>query len=307
MNDRSQMTPDWIAVDWGTSNLRAWAMDAGGKVLAHAESHDGMGKLARQDFEPALLRLIGPWLGDGGVPVVACGMVGSRQGWCEAPYRQVPCTPLDPKAQVLAPTSDPRLHVQIAPGLKQVSPADVMRGEETQIAGALRLDPGYDGILCLPGTHSKWAQISAGEVVSFQTFMTGEMFALLSEQSVLRHGMPGEGWDDVAFDTGLSDALSRPERIAARLFSLRAEGLLAGLQPATARSRLSGLLIGIELAAARPYWLGQRVTLIGAEKLSAAYARALRAQGVEARSLPATACTLAGLASLAPLTEAAPR
>jgi 2-dehydro-3-deoxygalactonokinase len=305
MNDGSQIAPVWIAVDWGTSNLRAWAMDAAGRILAEAVSDDGMGKLTRTGFEPALLRLIGPWLGGGSVPVVACGMVGSRQGWCEAPYRQVPCTPLDAAAQVLAPTMDPRLQVRIAPGLKQITPADVMRGEETQIAGALRLEPGYDGILCLPGTHSKWAQISAGEVVSFQTFMTGELFALLSEQSVLRHGLQGDGWDEAAFDAGLSDAISRPERIAARLFSLRAEGLLSGLPPASARSRLSGLLIGIELAAARPYWLGQRVTLIGAEKLSFAYARALMAQGVEAQTLPATACTLAGLASLAPLIEAA--
>ena len=305
MNDGSQIAPAWIAVDWGTSNLRAWAMDGAGRILGEAVSDDGMGKLTRTEFEPALLRLIGPWLGGGAVPVVACGMVGSRQGWCEAPYRQVPCTPLDAAAQVLAPTTDPRLHVHIAPGLKQTSPADVMRGEETQIAGALRLEPGYDGILCLPGTHSKWAQISAGEVVSFQTFMTGELFALLSEQSVLRHGMQGDGWDEAAFDAGLSDAISRPEKIAARLFSLRAEGLIAGLAPDAARSRLSGLLIGIELAAARPYWLGQRVTLIGAEKLSTAYVRALLAQGVEAQTLAVTACTLAGLASLAPLTETA--
>jgi 2-dehydro-3-deoxygalactonokinase len=305
MNAESQMKPAWIAVDWGTSNLRAWAMDGAGTILAEASSDDGMGKLARTEFEPALLGLIGPWLAAGPVPVIACGMVGSRQGWCEAPYRQVPCTPLDAAARVLAPTGDPRLHVRIAPGLKQASPADVMRGEETQIAGALRLHPDYDGILCLPGTHSKWAQISAGEVVSFLTFMTGELFALLSESSVLRHGMQGSGWDAAAFDIGISDALSRPERIAARLFALRAEGLIAGLAPAAARSRLSGLLIGIELAAARPYWLGQRVTLIGAETLSAAYARALSTQGVEASMLPATACTLAGLASLVPLAESA--
>ena len=296
--------PAWIAVDWGTSNLRAWAMAADGRVLAEATSDEGMGKLPREGFEPALLRLIGPWLGAHS-PVVACGMVGSRQGWCEAPYRSVPCTPLDRAAQVMAPTTDPRLRVSIAPGLKQTSPADVMRGEETQIAGALRLLPGYDGVLCLPGTHSKWVHISAGEVVSFQTFMTGEMFALLSEASVLRHGMQGEGWDDTAFDTGVGDALSRPERLGARLFSLRAEGLIAGLSPQAARARLSGLLIGTELAAAKPYWLGQRVTLIGAEKLSAAYARALAAQGVEAQRLNATECTLAGLASLAPQTEAA--
>jgi 2-dehydro-3-deoxygalactonokinase len=250
------------------------------------------------------VRLIGAWLGDG-APVVACGMVGSRQGWCEAPYRAVPCSPVDRAGLVAAPVTDARLKVWIAPGLKQVSPADVMRGEETQIAGALRLMPGYDGVLCLPGTHSKWVHVSAGEVVSFQTFMTGEMFALLSEASVLRHGMQGGGWEDAAFDAGVSDALSKPEKLGARLFSLRAEGLIAGLSPSAARARLSGLLIGTELAAAKPYWLGQRVTLIGAEKLSAAYARALQAQGVEAARLNATDCTLAGLASLSPISEAA--
>lgn len=296
--------PAWIAVDWGTSNLRAWAMAADGRVLAEATSDEGMGKLSRDGFEPALVRLIGPWLA-GSPPVVACGMVGSRQGWCEAPYRTVPCTPLDMAGQVTAPTTDPRLRVSIAPGLKQNSPADVMRGEETQIAGALRLLPGYDGVLCLPGTHSKWVHISAGEVVSFQTFMTGELFALLAEASVLRHGMQAEGWDDAAFDAAVSDALSRPERLGARLFSLRAEGLIAGLSPQAARARLSGLLIGTELAAARPYWLGQRVTLIGAEKLSAAYARALGQQGIEAQRMSATDCTLAGLASLSLQTEGA--
>jgi 2-dehydro-3-deoxygalactonokinase len=300
------VSPTWIAVDWGTSNLRAFAMAADGRVLAEASSDEGMGKLTRDGFEPALLRLVTPWLADQ-PPIVACGMVGSRQGWCEAPYRTVPCTPLDRTALVTAPTTDPRLRVTIAPGLKQTQPADVMRGEETQIAGALRLMPGYDGVFCLPGTHSKWVHVSAGEIVSFQTFMTGEMFALLSEASVLRHGMQGGGWDDAAFDTGVSDALSRPERIGARLFSLRAEGLIAGLAPAAARARLSGLLIGTELAAAKPYWLGQTVTLVGAEKLSAAYARAIAAQGVAAQRLSATDCTLAGLASLALQTEAAPQ
>lgn len=292
------MTPDWIAVDWGTSNLRVWAMGREG-ILAHATSDDGMGQLARDQFEPALLALIAPWLGSGVTPVIACGMVGSRQGWHEAPYRAVPCTPLDRAGLIKVEVQDARIAVYIAPGLMQMKPADVMRGEETQIAGALALHPAFDGVLCLPGTHSKWAQISAGEVVSFQTFMTGEMFALLSDRSVLRHGMAGKGWDDAAFDSGLSDALSRPDRIGAYLFTLRAEGLLANLSPEKARARLSGLLIGVELAAAKPYWLGQPVTLIGAEALCRNYARALSTQGVEARLLPATECTLAGLASLA--------
>jgi 2-dehydro-3-deoxygalactonokinase len=290
------MKPDWIAVDWGTSNLRAWAMGPEG-VLAEGKSDDGMGKLVREAFEPALLRLIGPWLSDAPTPVIACGMVGSRQGWHEAPYRAVPCTPLESGALITVPTTDRRILMQIAPGLKQAKPADVMRGEETQIAGALALMPGFDGVFCLPGTHSKWAHISAGEVVSFQTYMTGEMFALLSSESVLRHGMQGDGWDDAAFDQGVADAFARPEKIFARLFTLRAEGLIAGLAAPSARARLSGLLIGIELAAAKPYWLGQKVVLIGAERLSASYARALELQGLASQRLDATACTLSGLAT----------
>lgn len=288
--------PDWIAVDWGTSNLRVWAMGATGP-MAHATSHDGMGKLVRSEFEPALGRLIEPWLSNEAMSVVACGMVGSRQGWCEAPYRATPCTPLEPGALVRVPTVDPRIHMSIVPGLKQSRPADVMRGEETQIAGALALLPGFDGVFCLPGTHSKWVHISAGEVVSFQTYLTGELFALLSEQSVLRHGMAEGGWDEAAFDQGFGDGFGRPEKTAAHLFTVRAEGLISGLTSAGARSRLSGLLIGTELAAAKPYWLGQRVVLVGAEALSAAYSRALATQGLAATRLDATACTLAGLAT----------
>ncbi len=289
------ISPDWIAVDWGTTNLRAFAM-CRGEMLAEAVSDDGMGKLARDAFEAALIKLIAPWLSaQKQTPVIACGMVGSRQGWHEAPYRTVPCLPLDPSALVLAPTTDPRITMRIVPGLRQNKPADVMRGEETQIAGALALSPGFDGVFCLPGTHSKWVHVSAGEIVSFQTFMTGELFALLSDHSVLRHGMVGGGWDDAAFDIGLADALSRPEKIAANLFSLRAEGLLANLAAPQARARLSGLLIGVELAAAKPYWLGQQVAVIGADAISATYARALSAQGVIPRLIPAADTVLAGL------------
>ena len=295
------MPANWIAVDWGTSNLRAWSMGAQG-ILDHALSDQGMGKLTPEGFEPALLALITRWLGPGKTVVLACGMVGARQGWREAKYRAVPCTPADAASLTLIATTDTRLDVRIAPGLSQDRPADVMRGEETQIAGALALHPDFDGVFCLPGTHSKWVQVSAGEVVSFQTFMTGELFALLSTQSVLRHSMPesgaGDGWDDGAFDAGLHDAMSNPNRIAAMLFSLRAEGLLHAMQPAAAKARLSGLLIGIELAGSKPYWLGQNIKLIGASTLSAIYTRALAAQGITAQVLDATQCTLAGLSSL---------
>lgn len=289
--------PDWIALDWGTTSLRAYAMGPAG-VLAEAASDRGMGVLAKEGFEPALMDLIAPWV-EGPVEVLACGMVGSRQGWHEAPYRSVPCAPAEAGSLVAVPVRDARLRMRVVPGLKQDRPADVMRGEETQIAGLLARRPGWDGVACLPGTHSKWAELSAGEVVSFQTYMTGELFALLSQQSVLRHGLAGaEGLDGEAFDMAVSDALSRPERFAARLFGLRAEGLIAGLGAAQARSRLSGFLIGMELAGARAYWLGRAVTVVGAEALSALYARALAAQGASPAILSAREATLAGLSAL---------
>ncbi|MEL6452064.1 MAG: 2-dehydro-3-deoxygalactonokinase [Pseudomonadota bacterium] len=279
----------WIAVDWGTSQLRAWVMSAQGRVLDQRASDDGMGQLDRGAFEPALRALLGDVLP---LPVLACGMVGARQGWAEAPYATVPCLPPSGADALSVPGTD--LSVRILPGVKQARPADVMRGEETQIAGYLATYPQFDGVICLPGTHTKWVHISAGEIVSFRTAMTGEMFALLSAQSVLRHSM-GDGWDDDSFATGVDQALSKPETLAAALFSLRAEGLLNGLDPNAARARLSGLLIGAELAAMRPYWLGQQVAMIGAASLSTAYITALRLQGVPTHAAPAQEMTLAGL------------
>ncbi|NNE89332.1 MAG: 2-dehydro-3-deoxygalactonokinase [Silicimonas sp.] len=283
---------DWIAVDWGTSRVRAWAMK-NDVPIAEAHSDQGMGTLAKDAFESALLALIDPWLGVRQTKVVACGMVGARQGWAEAAYSDVPCTPVS-ENHTRPPVKDTRIDVHILPGLCQRKPADVMRGEETQIAGYLAKYPDFDGVICLPGTHTKWAQVSAGEVVSFRTFMTGEMFALLSKSSVLRHSLT-KGWDEETFLQAVSDGLSRPEAMASRFFSIRAESLLSALDGASATARLSGWLLGAELAAARAYWLGQRVALIGNATLSKHYATALGAQGVATETADATKVTLAGL------------
>ena len=285
---------DWIAVDWGTSHLRVWAI-LDGRVVAHAQSDRGMGILTRPQYEQALLDLVHDWLPDADTTlVVACGMIGSRQGWVEAPYRAVPCMPLG-TTLAHAPTVDKRLNVVVISGLKQSMPADVMRGEETQIAGFLALNPGWDGVICLPGTHSKWVHISADEVVSFQTYLTGELFQILSDHSILRHGMAG--WDEAGFADGLAQGLERPERLSSRLFSLRAEGLLNDLAPATARARLSGMLIGAEVAAAKPYWLGQRVAVLGDSALADLYARALASFSVPVTRHDVADATLAGLSA----------
>ncbi|MEO0390566.1 MAG: 2-dehydro-3-deoxygalactonokinase [Pseudomonadota bacterium] len=280
----------WLAVDWGTTHLRVWP---DGQAEALRRSDQGMNALRPAQFGPTLRDLVSDLLPSSGqVPVIACGMVGAAQGWAEAPYIAVPAPPPSPKQARVMDDGDLRVH--ILPGLKQAAPADVMRGEETQIAGFLALHAEWDGVVCLPGTHTKWVHISAGEVVSFQTFMTGELFALLSEASVLRHSV-GSGTDAQAFASAVAAALSKPAALTSSLFRLRAEGVLDGLAPSAARARLSGTLIGAELAAAKPYWLGQRVAVIGAGEMADGYAMALDAQGVPVERADAAQATLAGL------------
>ncbi|MEM7721940.1 MAG: 2-dehydro-3-deoxygalactonokinase [Pseudomonadota bacterium] len=288
---------DWIAVDWGTTHLRAWAMGQDGRVLGKASSDAGMNTLDPSEFEPTLASLIAPWRRTG-IRVLACGMVGARQGWQEAPYVAVPTRPSEVKPARITATHDMDQKVWIVPGLSQSNPPDVMRGEETQIAGFLAEEPDFEGILCLPGTHTKWVHLSAKEVVSFRTFMTGETFDLLSNNSVLRHSVAAPRLDTTAFVEAVSDTLSRPEQLAAKLFSIRAEATLTGTDPAVSRARLSGYLIGAELAAARPYWLGQEVVIAGEGALTSLYGQALEAQGAMVRMIDADPLTLRGLSHL---------
>ncbi|MEY8827468.1 2-dehydro-3-deoxygalactonokinase [Sedimentitalea sp. XS_ASV28] len=286
---------DWVAVDWGTSNLRVWVLNSDQAVIAQLGSDHGMGSLVPDEFEAALLGLVAPYLGDDTVPVICCGMVGARQGWQEAAYVTVPSAPPGIGQATMVRARDPRIAPMILPGMKQTAPADVMRGEETQIAGFIARHPDFDGVLCLPGTHTKWVQISAGEVVSFRTYMTGEIFALLSDRSVLRHSVQTSGWDDAAFADAIDDALGAPQNLASRLFGLRAETLVNDMPAGVARARLSGQLIGVELAGARPYWLGQRIAIVGDPALSTLYQTALGRQSVPVELANGDAMTLAGL------------
>ena len=158
-------------------------------------------------------------------------MVGARQGWLEVPYSETPCKPIFPEAIGRPDTRDQRLRVFVLGGIKQTTPApDVMRGEETQIAGILSADPSFEGVLCLPGTHTKWVRISAGEIVDFKTFMTGELFSLLSRQSVLRHSLNGAGSDAIEFARSIQLMMTEPASFcrATLLNSRRESGLRAG-------------------------------------------------------------------------------
>ena len=289
---------DWIAVDWGTSSLRVWALDLAGNVLARASSSAGMSRLSADDYERNLLDLAGGWLpgpNRGAIPVIVCGMAGARHGWQEAAYRAVPCRPVASGSMATVRTFDPRLTVKIIPGLCQSNPPDVMRGEETQLAGLIA-NGVTDGIVCMPGTHSKWVRLENGTVASFQTFMTGELFALLSEHSILRHSVEETAEDDrSAFLKALGQMLDTPPNLTGALFSIRARGLLSTDGETNGRAMLSGFLIGAELAACRPQWERRELRVIGARELAARYAEALASAGAMPVLEDVEALTLAGL------------
>ncbi len=288
---------EWIAVDWRASGLRAWVFGQDDQLITTVTSDKGTASLEITELERVLLDLIAPFLGDTKTPVICCGAVGAQQVWQEAAYAKVPCEPMSGKTVLKITATDPRLDIFILAGVSQDNPADYMSGEETQIAGYLAENPKFDGVLCLPDNHTKWVHISAGEIISFRTFMTGEIFSLLSEQSGLRHAVQDQGWDEAEFENTVSDGMSSPQMLSARLFGIKAEGMMKYLPSVTAKSRLSGMLIGIELAGARPYWLGQNIAIIGEPNLSALYASALRVQDVPAQLVNSNQMTLRGLKS----------
>ena len=287
----------WIAIDWGSSNLRVWALNNNNAILDSILSNDGMLGLASNEFEPLLLEKISKWgVGDANIPILCCGMVGAKQGWVEAPYASIPYNLMQKADNVKVRCSDHRLNVRILGGLRQDNPADIMRGEETQIRGFLSIFSNFDGIICLPGTHTKWVHVSAGEVISFRTFMSGELFNLLSKYSVLKHSVKSDDWNDKEFRSAVSESISNPQKIFSDFFKLRADHLLKQVEQSELKSKLSGYIIGVELAGAKPYWLGQNVVILGNDNLSKIYKTALEGQGIFAQEIDATECTLNGLA-----------
>lgn len=283
------MKVDWIAVDWGTSNLRIWALDSHDNVLAEKQSNQGMAGLLPLEFEQVLLEHIEEWLGIHAMPIRACGMVGARQGWCEAPYASVPTAPTSQSIKV--PAKDQRLAMRIISGVSQANPADVMRGEETQIAGFLSDNPDYHGVLCMPGTHSKWVQIQGGQIVRFQTAMTGEIFGLLSQNSVLRHSM-GD-WDEAVFLETIIEAYQSPELAMSNMFSIRARDLLEG--DTKGRAKLSANLVALEISGMRQLWQEQQITIIGTARLAHLYELALKKLGQTALRIDGELMSLKGL------------
>lgn len=295
---------DWIAVDWGTSNMRAWAMSATGEIIAKASSEKGMGRIKANQYPAILDEIVGqfPPLNQTPVDVVVCGMAGAKQGWCEAPYLTTPA-PLDTLGQnaVTPPGLDEtKFRARIISGICHKAPGheDVMRGEETQLLGHLSENPEFTGAICMPGTHSKWAWIKDRKVEKFTTAMTGELFEILSIHSVLRHSFGNDHNDanqESGLATGLDAGIKAPEKLTGNLFKVRAAALLSDRGPAWCKGYLSGLLIGAEVAGHKDWIDDKPVPLIGSANLCAIYARALKQIGASAFIIDATQTTLAGL------------
>ncbi|KAJ56485.1 hypothetical protein ACMU_05960 [Actibacterium mucosum KCTC 23349] len=286
----------FILGDWGTSALRLWLVDADGFVLDRLQTTDGAGTLQGDAAGAVFSRVTQPWRAKHSPRIaILCGMVGRRGGWVEAPY----LTPdrWSELPQHVAHLRLPDMDVRVVPGLRTRAADDVMRGEETQILGLTRHQPDFDGAICLPGTHTKWCQLAGGQIASFRTEMTGELFALLSRSSVLRDAV-GPGFDDAAFDIATAEALNDP-RAMGRLFGIRADWLLRDTDPAAGLSRLSGLLIGAEVARAIPDINGQNVALIGTGELTDKYARVLRFAGYDVQIQSGEEMAIAGLTSIA--------
>jgi len=286
------MTASLIALDWGTSNLRAKLLDAHGRVLDARSTPGGVMAVRDGRFAEALLGLVGDWLQQHGCPLIASGMIGSRQGWREAPYLPCPAG-LEQAAASLTRIDLPGGHeLSIVPGLRcdgDDGVADVMRGEETQLWGAAL----PAGSCCvLPGTHAKWAWVGAGgRVDSFQTFMTGELYGLLTQHGILGRLMEFGHADAQAFAAGVRLGLAEHASASHVIFAARTAGLMGTIAPRGLPDHLSGILVGIEIAGATRRGKPQRVTVLGDEALAARYEAALKIAGIASVLAPEDATT----------------
>ena len=260
----------WIAVDWGTSTFRAYLVQ-NSEVSDTIETKDGMKFVKSHLFEQTLLSLIDRWLDNDKITeVLASGMVGSKQGWKEAPYQKTPSN-LKNLSYITPSLKDNRISLKIFSGVSQINQPDVMRGEETQIAGFLNENPNFNGFICLPGTHSKWVEIRNNNIIKFKTFMTGELFEIISKNSVLIHSVKAEKIDKMEMLKSVDKILQKPELFSNALFQLRADDLISSKGPTIYKSRLSGYLLAIELLGSVEFWKNNDIILIGDQDLTEIY------------------------------------
>jgi 2-dehydro-3-deoxygalactonokinase len=292
---------DWsegfIAVDWGTTNRRAWRLDPGGAVAGELEDDKGILAVPEGGFHDAVAE-IRARLGD--LPMLMAGMVGSNRGWVEAPYVRCPAGLPELAAHLFWIEGE---QAAIVPGAAYDSDdsADVMRGEEVQLLGAFAegwIDP--DAMLCHPGTHNKWVRLEDGRIAAFRTIMTGELFNLLKKHSILADLLALPAEPGRAFEAGVRKGLDGDD-LTAELFSVRARTLLGKAAPEEASAYVSGLLIGADLKVGLRLAGSDDVVVVGKPDLTRLFCAALQGVGRPARTIDGEAAFLAGIRHLVEL------
>ena len=287
------MTARYIAIDWGSTNLRAWLYQ-GDKCLESRQSEAGVTRLNGKSPEAVLAEVTQNWR-DSVTPVVMAGMVGSNVGWKIAPYLSVPAS-FAAIGEQLTPIGD---NVWIIPGLcvSRDDNHNVMRGEETQLLGARTLSP--SSVYVMPGTHCKWVQADAEQIHDFRTVMTGELHHLLLQHSLVGAGLPEQQTSSDAFAAGLARGIDSPA-VLPQLFEVRASHVLGNLPREQVSEFLSGLLIGAEVASMRDFIAHeQTITIVAGASLTSRYQQAFHAMGRDVSAVPGDTAFQAGIRSIA--------
>ena len=259
----------WVALDWGTSNFRAYLME-NNNVIDQVSTQEGMKFVDQKEFENTLVKNITPWKKKFDINIViASGMVGAKQGWIEVPYIKSPCNIRNLNFKTINILDD--INVHILSGVSQSNPSDVMRGEETQIAGFLLNNIDFNGSICLPGTHSKWVNLNSYDIKKFNSFLTGELYEIVKKYSILKHSLNTTRLEDEIVKSAANLIIENPSFISNKLFEIRAENLLKNSNQTSNNSKLVGYLLGIELSGSKTYWENKDLVIIGSSNLNKYY------------------------------------
>lgn len=296
------MGADFIGIDWGTTNIRAWAMSSDGTVLKESTADEGLLTATELGFHNVLTRHLDILGTPQGTPIMMCGMVGSRQGWVEAPYARAPAS-LDQIASQAVNVPFDKADARIMPGvaLYDSDAPDVMRGEETQLMG---IDPALlsgPTLVAMPGTHAKWVRMEGRHLTNFSTWLTGEMYAVFATESILKHAIQGEQnnvtIENPVFQKWALRALEGEGGVMGEVFKIRAATLLNGMTALDAAAALSGYMIGNEVRDAKRRFAEDvsRALMVGSGSIGALYRFALEHAGFEVHQLSAEKTVQTGL------------
>ena len=263
-------------------------------VIDQVSTQEGMKFIDQNEFEKILIKNIDAWNNKFDIKVIiASGMVGAKQGWIEVPYINSPCDIRNVNFKTFKILDDANIH--ILSGVSQFNPSDVMRGEETQIAGFLLNNVDFNGSICLPGTHSKWVNMNSYNIQEFTTFLTGELYEIVKKYSILNHSLNTTELDDEIVKSSAKLIIENPSFISNKLFEIRADNLLKNSNQTSNNSKLVGYLLGIELSGSRTYWEDKDLVIIGSSNLNKYYELILNGRSKSIRLFNSSDMALNGL------------